>query len=51
MVEADLTLDDQSDTEKLCISEEVFNPLPSLPNKEAPPEAFVELNLEALLTN
>jgi hypothetical protein len=49
MVEADLSFDDQSDIEKPCISEEVFNPLPSLPNKEAAPEASVELSLEALL--
>ena len=50
MVEADLSFDDQSDKENPCASEEVFNPLPNLPSKEAAPEASVGLSLETLLS-
>jgi len=48
IVEADLRFDDQSDTGNPFINEDVFNPLPNLPNREAAPKACVALNLETL---
>lgn len=49
IVEADLSFDDQSDTENPFSNEDGFNPLPNFPNREAAPKASVGLNSEALL--